>query len=237
MKLTQTLAHSHLAIISSISENREEVAVFFRSEPVVMEAASFLMRQKGVVHALLTHFFRNVEAGVVDIGQIGEVTSPLLCCLARDALVSNGQILLRSPVTFSAFLSALTGVEVKEGSSAPGRKPRYEVNSAPLPKELLDADVSFSHFASFGPVACQQLQVEDLGPLFEHGAALTFRMSNQEAVDSAIILKLPSGEFGLCLLQIKNYRDPIGPAAMQAVVKAMKPSIVISRLSLKSGPS
>ena len=109
-----TAVASHMATCISISHAREIHARYF-SEPILADAAAFVMSQPNRLVQVLEHMATLWSKADTDQGQRGEVTFQLLACLIKDMLVMahatdhrTAEILFTAQVSAREFLCTLT---------------------------------------------------------------------------------------------------------------------------------
>ena len=110
---------SHMATCVGISHSREQVFAQYFSEPILAEAAAFVMHEydhhRSMIFDPLAHLWTRA-ATANSAGQRGEVTVQLLACMAKDRVVvssaPNHHRLFTSEVSALEFLK--TFCELKE---------------------------------------------------------------------------------------------------------------------------
>jgi len=110
-----TAVASHMATCISISNDRREIHARYFSEPILADAAAFVMRQPDRLVQVLEQMATLWSKADTSQGQRGEATFQLLACLIKDTLVMahatdqrTAEILFTAEVSAREFLYTLT---------------------------------------------------------------------------------------------------------------------------------
>ena len=155
-KLAELLPSKHLKVILAIADKREIVHTIYPSEPVVVQAVTYLMSMEHTRPEVLLGFLEaGLMQGLIDTGTVGEIVSQIIAVLARDAaLYSNGVRVTEEYLTVSVenFLNYLytDAVEtLRSSDEIPKKHTRHTPDWGKhneVVESILSADLSFSHF-------------------------------------------------------------------------------------------
>ncbi|CAG8546594.1 5958_t:CDS:1 [Paraglomus occultum] len=228
--LSHLLVSSYMATCISIKEDRSQMLVMYPSEPILTEAAFWLVDDDATLVKVLQLFAASFQCGFVDAGHRGELVARLILIIAWRKCVQKNwgkDGLYTREISLKEFLSTLFGdldSLVTTNDSWKGLK---------LDRLLLESVLCFTHFIQVEYTPDSGL----LEQLFRRGAAAILKF-NQPGVDLLIPLKLPDDQFMYVTISVKNRDVSWGGAdyTKDSTYK-MKPQYIFRRTDLATPPS
>jgi hypothetical protein len=159
MEVEKLMIAGHLRVANIIPQHREYVFSSTPSEPIVAEAACQVLRRKDMVHLLS----QNVNEGLIEKGQRGELVARLLLTLAHDQALETMQVrprayqgqldkLYTSPIPVENFFRALFTKE--HADTLLTRHPDNDPDGPIFQEAFSDAFVMFTHFGKAADDRC-----------------------------------------------------------------------------------
>jgi hypothetical protein len=207
--LARELVAGGMAQLNYLSRDRNHAYVGYPSDPTLAEGAALIMNfgERKCLETLLKH----VERSLVDIGLSGEVIARLLIIYAMDRMRQKLVKDTRSsgspwaPGKVSDFFKALL-------LPALFQEMKRKYSGSPI----WDGFLFVNHTVKLEG----DMKLENLAYAISRGAMIS-GFAQQEAWDICIPVALPTGRMGMILVQVKNWKDSIGPNIYDGIFSAM----------------
>jgi len=212
--LQEELVASHMRIAYSVPKHREYIRSGYPSEPVIAEAAAqqmFAFRTSAGANTTLQTLVHNINGGLLDRGELGELAGRALLTAAYDRAVERDHP-RKDPMTpplYSQGCSVITFIEELfeecHAKKILDSRPDNVVGGKPLRNALKGAIIAFTHFGKMA---------DDTGTTSDAAFAAFLR-------HMAIICR--SGEKTIdCLLPILLWDELLCEAVMSSILIQFK---------------